>query len=154
MQYVSLVIHTIHRDTALRNTNLGFTMATATRKASAAPDTCDSTNPCPLAPVLALFGSRWKHQILWHLQGGAIRFNELTRRLPGITPRTLTRQLRDLERDGLIVRTQYSEIPPRVEYSATDLATSLASVFRALNRWGSANLDAVEEARARYDSRA
>ena len=128
-------------------------MTPATGKAAAAADVCASPAPCPLAPVLALFGSRWKHQILWHLQGEAIRFNELARRLPGITPRTLTRQLRDLERDGLIARTQYSEIPPRVEYSATELAHSLSSVFRALNRWGSANLDAVEEARARYDGR-
>jgi len=128
-------------------------MTPLTQKTSTPSDVCESPNLCPLAPVLALFGSRWKHQILWHLQGEAIRFNELSRRLPGITPRTLTRQLRDLERDGLVERTQYSEIPPRVEYSATELAHSLSSVFRALNRWGSTNLQAVEEARARYDRR-
>lgn len=105
---------------------------------------------CPIAPVIDLFGNRWKHRILWHLQHESIRFNELRRRLPGITPRTLTRQLRDLERDGLVHREQFSEIPPRVVYSSTPLAESLRPVFSAVTRWGAEHLGSVAEARERY----
>lgn len=114
---------------------------------------CHDAATCPIAPVLALFGSRWKHQILWHLNQGTQRFNSLRRLLPGITPRTLTRQLRDLERDGLVTRTQYAEIPPRVEYAATPLAASLGPLFHALGRWGVEHLEEVEEARGAYRAR-
>jgi len=108
---------------------------------------------CPLVPVLHLFGNRWKHQILWELSRDLRRFNELHRVLGEITPKTLTDQLRDLERDGLILRTQYSEIPPRVEYSITELGRSLSSVFRAIEDWGNHHLGQVVVARKRYDRR-
>ncbi len=106
---------------------------------------------CPLVPVLHLFGNRWKHQILWVLGRDMRRFNELHRALSGITPKTLTNQLRELERDGLIQRTQYPEIPPRVEYSITELGRSLTSVFREIEGWGERHLGQVNASRKRYD---
>lgn len=116
-----------------------------------APCTAGGDPPaCPIAPVLQVFGSQWKHQILWHLLREEVRFNALRRRLPGITPKTLTRQLRDLERDGLVHREQFSEIPPRVVYSATPIAHSLQEVFEVLNRWGHEHMPAVERARSVY----
>ena len=114
---------------------------------------CQGHGVCPIAPVLEILGNPWKHQILWYLNRDTVRFNELRRRLAGITPRTLTRQLRDLERDGLVDRKQYGEIPPRVEYSSTELARSLRPVLSALNAWGDENLAAVTEARQAYDAR-
>lgn len=108
---------------------------------------------CPLVPVLHLFGNRWKHQILWVLKSGMLRFNELHRTLGDITPKTLTNQLRDLERDGLILRTQYPEIPPRVEYSITELGRSLWSVFGVIEEWGGRHLGQVTASRTRYDRR-
>ncbi|MGH7720234.1 MAG: winged helix-turn-helix transcriptional regulator [Gemmatimonadaceae bacterium] len=106
---------------------------------------------CPLVPVLELFGSSWKHQILWVLSIDTLRFNELHRALSGITPKTLTNQLRELERDGLVLRTQYPEIPPRVEYSITELGRSLTGVFQQIEGWGESHLGQVAASRSRYD---
>ncbi len=106
---------------------------------------------CPLVPVLDLFGNRWKHQILWVLGRDMLRFNELHRALGEITPKTLTNQLRELERDGLIRRTQYPVIPPRVEYAITELGRSLSAVFRTIEGWGDRHLGEVAASRTRYD---
>lgn len=78
---------------------------------------------------------RWKIDILWVLVGGPMRFGELRRALPGITQHMLTAQLRALEADGLISRTAYAEIPPRVEYALTDCAVALRPIFFALVEW-------------------
>ena len=78
---------------------------------------------------------RWKLDILWVLKSGPMRFGELRRALPGITQHMLTAQLRALEADGLVIRTAYAEIPPRVEYALTDGALALRPVFSALIEW-------------------
>jgi DNA-binding HxlR family transcriptional regulator len=78
--------------------------------------------------------------ILFHLLDGTARFNAIRRRIPGVTPRMLTNQLRELEQDGLILRQVYAEVPPRVEYSLTERGRSLAPVLEALRSWGDANL--------------
>lgn len=78
---------------------------------------------------------RWKMDILWVLVGGPMRFGELRRALPGITQHMLTMQLRALEADGLVSRTAYAEIPPRVEYALTDCAVALKPIFLALVEW-------------------
>jgi DNA-binding HxlR family transcriptional regulator len=94
--------------------------------------------------------SRWTTPVLWVLhEKGTQRFVELERQL-GATPKVLTQRLRQLERDGLVVRHYYPEVPPRVEYEITELGRSLAPVFAALNVWSTENMPAVEQARAAY----
>lgn len=96
------------------------------------------TNPtvCHMAGFTGVIGGRWKLGILCTLTtDGKARFNELVERLHPITPTTLTRQLRELERDGLVERTQYNEIPPRVEYEATELSATLGPVLETIAEW-------------------
>ncbi|UGT62339.1 winged helix-turn-helix transcriptional regulator [Nocardia asteroides] len=106
---------------------------------------------CPIAPVVDVVFSRWTTPILWSLhEYGPHRFVELQQRIGSITPKVLTERLRHLERDGLISRTYFAEVPPRVVYEITALGTSLAPLFAALAEW-SPNLAAVERARGAYD---
>ena len=98
--------------------------------------TYDCTAGCPVEATLDLIDGKWKAVILYHLVNDTVRFNELRRRLSRITQRMLTRQLRELEADGLIHREIYAEVPPRVEYSLTTLGRSLEPVVRALWTWG------------------
>lgn len=108
---------------------------------------------CPIAPIVDIVFSRWTTPILWALnEYGRQRFVELERRIATITPKVLTQRLRQLERDGLITRTYYAEVPPRVEYEISELGRSLGPMFATLAEW-SANLAKVEEARAHYDDR-
>lgn len=109
---------------------------------------------CPIAPVVDVVFSRWTTPILWALnEYGRQRFVELSRRITTITPKVLTQRLRQLERDGLVVRTYHAEVPPRVEYEISDLGRSLGPLFASLAEW-SPNLAKVEEARAEYDRKA
>jgi DNA-binding HxlR family transcriptional regulator len=108
---------------------------------------------CPIAPVGEVVFNRWTTQILWVLtHHGRLRFNELAVLVGGITPKMLTQRLRQLERDGLVERTYFPEIPPRVEYAITDLGRSLSPVFASLVAWSDAHLANVEAARAAYDA--
>ncbi len=110
---------------------------------------------CPIGPVVDVLFSRWTTPILWTLnEYGRQRFGELERRVPAITPKVLTQRLRQLERDGLVVRTHHAEIPPRVEYEISALGCSLADLFAHLTEWGVTNLAEVERARQRYDNAA
>ena len=95
---------------------------------------------CPLTATLQLIGGRWKTIILYTLTAGTKRFGEIAVRIPDISRKVLTEQLKELEADGLILREQYKEIPPRVEYSLTDLGKSLSSVIRELEIWGIDNV--------------
>ncbi len=108
---------------------------------------------CPISPVVDLVFSRWTTPILWTLnQHGRQRFVELERRISTISPKVLTQRLRQLERDGLVIRTYHAEVPPRVEYEISDLGRSLAPLFATIAEW-SVNLDAVERARKDYDAK-
>jgi DNA-binding HxlR family transcriptional regulator len=108
---------------------------------------------CPIAPVVDIVFSRWTTPILWTLnEYGRQRFVALERHITTITPKVLTQQLRQLERDGLVVRTYHPEVPPRVEYEISDLGRTLAPLFASLARW-SVNLDKVERARLAYDAK-
>lgn len=108
---------------------------------------------CPIAPVVDIVFSRWTTPILWALhEYGRHRFVELERRITTITPKVLTERLRQLERDGLVVRTYHPEVPPRVEYEISELGRSLAPLFAALADW-SVNLGKVEQARQEYNAK-
>ena len=108
---------------------------------------------CPIAPVVDIVFSRWTTPILWTLHThGRQRFVELQRRIDRITPKVLTQRLRQLERDGLIVRTYHPEVPPRVEYEISELGRSLAPLFAHLAEWSAEHLDEVERARNDYDT--
>ena len=91
---------------------------------------------CPAEATLAVIGGRWKVLILWHLFPGTKRFSQLRRALAGVTPKMLTQQLRELERDGVIGRKVYPEVPPRVEYSLTTTGQTLKPVVQAMCKWG------------------
>lgn len=90
---------------------------------------------CPVETTLALIGGKYKALILWRLSGGTLRFSQLQKHIPA-TARMLTLQLRELEQDGLITRTVYPEVPPRVEYEMTDLGRSLMPILTAMRNWG------------------
>ncbi|WP_410612233.1 winged helix-turn-helix transcriptional regulator [Amycolatopsis sp. lyj-109] len=108
---------------------------------------------CPIAPVVDIVFSRWTTPILWSLhEYGRQRFVELQRRIATITPKVLTQRLRQLERDGLVVRTYHAEVPPRVEYEISELGRSLGPLFATLADW-SGNLGKVDAAREAYDER-
>lgn len=91
---------------------------------------------CAVETALDLIDGKWKGVILYHLQAGTQRFGELRRRMPGITQRMLTKQLRALEDDGLVIRKVYAEVPPRVEYTLSELGESLRPVIDILKAWG------------------
>ena len=91
---------------------------------------------CPVETTLNIIGGKWKGVILYHLLSGKKRFNELRRKLPNITQRMLTLQLRELESDGIVKRTVYAEVPPRVEYELTDLGKSMENIIMEILYWG------------------
>lgn len=96
---------------------------------------------CPVAATLELIGGKYKALILWHLSGKVLRFGELSRLVPEATPKMLTQQLRELEADGLVARRVYPVVPPKVEYSLTDLGASLFPILKAMYAWGSTLLE-------------
>ena len=95
----------------------------------------DSKTLCPVETTLSLIGGKYKALILWHLSNGTLRFSELGRNVEA-TPKMLTQQLRELETQGLITRKVYPVIPPKVEYSLTELGKSLLPVLVSMRDWG------------------
>lgn len=91
---------------------------------------------CPVEITLHVIGGRWKVLILWYLKEKFRRFSELKRLMPGITQKMLTQQLRELERDGLVHRKVYAQVPPKVEYSLTGHAKSLGPILNQMCKWG------------------
>jgi DNA-binding HxlR family transcriptional regulator len=92
---------------------------------------------CPAEAALGVMGGRWKVPILWHLSStGTMRFGELKRALAGCTQKMLTQQLREMERDGIVQRKVYLQVPPKVEYSLTPHGKSLRPIVQAMCRWG------------------
>ncbi len=105
---------------------------------------------CSVEVTLDLIDGKWKGVILYHLQEGRLRFGELRKRLPRITQRMLTKQLRALEEDDLIIRKVYAEVPPRVDYELSETGQRLRPVIDALKVWGDDNrarLDAASQAK-------
>ncbi|MFC4035192.1 winged helix-turn-helix transcriptional regulator [Streptomyces polygonati] len=130
-----------------------MTATQAAAPSASAPS--EAEQACPISPVVDIVFSRWTTPILWSLnEYGRQRFVELQRGIASITPKVLTQRLRQLERDGLVVRTYHPEIPPRVEYDITELGRSLAPLFAHLAEWADTNLDKVEQARRDHDAAA
>jgi DNA-binding HxlR family transcriptional regulator len=108
----------------------------------------DAFDPeCPTRVVLDRVGDKWTVLIVDILDGGPKRFNEIRLAIGGITSKVLTSTLRSLVADGLVDRTVYAEVPPRVEYSLTDLGRSLQEPVAALRRWAEANVAAITDNR-------
>lgn len=100
---------------------------------------------CPIEATIHLIGGKYKALILWHLIGQTLRFNELRKHIPQATPKMLTQQLRELEKDGLIVRTVYPVVPPKVEYALSDFGQSLVPILDVMCNWGRAYLEEQQE---------
>lgn len=91
---------------------------------------------CTVAVTLEIIGGKWKSLILWHLRLKTLRFSQLQRRLDTITQKMQTQQLRELERDGMVHRKVFAEVPPRVEYSLTELGRSIVPILEQMCAWG------------------
>ncbi len=112
------------------------------------PRTYDCGYGCPIEAAFDVIGGRWKGVLLYHLLEGPKRNSELRRRIRGITPRVLARQLRELEAAGVIARTIYPEVPPRVEYALTPFGRKLEPMLLDVRDWGETYLDHLEAALA------
>ncbi|MBC7923979.1 MAG: helix-turn-helix transcriptional regulator [Ferruginibacter sp.] len=91
---------------------------------------------CPVTATMGVISGKWKPIILWRLLQDVRRFGELKRQIPGITPKMLTQQLRELEGDGLIERKVFAQVPPRVEYTFTEYGETLQPLLHAMGAWG------------------
>lgn len=98
---------------------------------------------CDLTYAVCKVGGRWKLLILCKLEEGKLRFGELRNQIPGITERMLTLQLRELEKEGLVKRTVYAEVPPRVDYEMTEIAKELVPIWAQLSKWGGKHRDFI-----------
>ena len=110
-------------------------------------------NSCEIRDAFMMIGGKWKSMILYVLSSqGVVRFNQLKKTVAGISQKMLTQQLRELERDGLIKRQVFPEVPPHVEYSMTELGLSLGPIYQAVHNWEQENLTAIYKCRRQYDA--
>ena len=100
----------------------------------------DPTERCPVTHCLSLIGGKWKPVILFCIEGGVDRFGAMLRAIPGVTKQMLTQQLREMEKQGLIDRTVFPVVPPRVDYALTEKGRSLLPVVVAMRDWGTVDL--------------
>ncbi len=96
----------------------------------------DPPQPCPVKTAVSTLGGKWKPLIVYYLRSGTLRFSELRRLIPEATQQMLTQQLRQLEADGVVSRTVYPVVPPKVEYALTPLGRQLEPILDLLERWG------------------
>jgi DNA-binding HxlR family transcriptional regulator len=116
---------------------------------------CRSSDPMAVRELLTKIGDKWTIFVILSLDllGRRARFSELERSIPGISQRMLSTTLKHLERDGLVIRELFPEVPPRVEYEITDLGTSLLRPTQGLVDWAKENWEQVRKAQSRYDAR-
>ncbi len=107
---------------------------------------------CPVREIIDRVGSKWSVQIILAVTQGPVRFTELERGIEGISRRMLTLTLRNLERDGLIIRTVYPTVPPKVEYTASEMTMELEEPLSALARWALRHRDEVVSSREVFDA--
>ncbi|GAB5537337.1 MAG: helix-turn-helix domain-containing protein [Rubricoccaceae bacterium] len=105
---------------------------------------------CPTRHVLDLISGRWANLVIGALANEVLRFGELRRRADGVSNKSLSKTLKDLERSGIISRTVFAEVPPRTEYKLTDLGRSLTEPLAALRAWSESNIEHILAARADY----
>ncbi|WP_110598701.1 winged helix-turn-helix transcriptional regulator [Salinicola lusitanus] len=115
-----------------------------------APASPALAQPCPIRDILDRIGDQWSLLVLLTLRPGTRRFNQLRREIDDISKQMLSRTLKQLEQDGLVSRTAYPEVPPRVEYQLTELGHSLLTPVAALVAWAERHQPAVNAARERY----
>jgi DNA-binding HxlR family transcriptional regulator len=108
---------------------------------------------CPTRQVVNRIGDRWSLLVLYALERGTLRFQELRRVVDGVSQKMLTQTLRALERDGLVQRTVYASVPPKVEYALTPLGRGLTGRIAGIREWAYDNMDDIELARRDFDSR-
>jgi len=106
---------------------------------------------CPVETTLGVIAGKWKVMIIYYLLQGTRRFNQLQRELGGISHRTLTKQLREMESQGIVLRKDYGEIPPRVEYSLSSLGASLKDILLEMHEWGEKYGGGIAPAKADED---
>jgi DNA-binding HxlR family transcriptional regulator len=111
------------------------------------------TSTCPSRTSLARIANKWTAMVVIALSDGRMRFGDLRTVVEGISGKVLTETLRDLERDGLVARHAYAEMPPRVEYELTALGRTLHAPLRVLSRWAEEHIEEVLAARETYDAR-
>src|ERR1700722_11504989 len=116
---------------------------------------CRSSDPMAIRELLTKIGDKWTIFLVLSLDllGGRARFSELERAIPGISQRMLSTTLKNLERDGMVVREVFPEVPPRVEYEMTDLGKSLLRPTQGLVDWAKINWEHVRDAQSKYDAR-
>src|SRR3954471_16689912 len=114
------------------------------------PEICDTG--CGLNATLRIISGKWKPLILFFLRGGPKRYGELKRLTAGVSDKVLIQQLKDLEADRVLVRTDYKEVPPRVDYALTPLGRSLAEAIVPLCTWGTENARAMADIFAHRDA--
>jgi DNA-binding HxlR family transcriptional regulator len=107
---------------------------------------------CNVEATLDVIGGKWKGTIVFYLLDKTMRFNELRRTMPDVTQRMLTLQLRELEEDGIVKRTVYAEVPPRVEYSLTDFGRSLEPILLLMRDWGETYTDELRQQRSKSET--
>src|SRR5262245_27100574 len=122
------------------------------RSNSDVPDQVEA-EACPIQEVLDRVAGKWSILIMVAATGGPIRFTELERAIPSVSRRMLTLTLRHLERDGLITRTVYPTVPPKVEYELTPMARELRAAFLTLTEWAENHREAIVAARRTYDEK-
>lgn len=93
---------------------------------------------CAVDVAMGFIGGKWKAVILWYLRQGPVRFGELRKLIPGITEKMLSMQLRQLEKDGIVERKVFAEVPPRVEYSLTEMGNNMIPMLEKIGEWGRA----------------
>jgi DNA-binding HxlR family transcriptional regulator len=101
---------------------------------------CAHPQTCPVHTTLRVIGGKWKLPLLWYLRDGEKRYSELQRLIPGITPKMLAQQLRELEFDGIVQRTVFPVVPPKVEYSLTAYGKTLEPIMEVMGEWGETHI--------------
>lgn len=100
----------------------------------------DKANECPITATISVIGGKWKPIIIWVLLNGPKRFGELHSTIPGMALKVLSRQLKELESDKIVIRKVFAEVPPRVEYSLTAKGKSLSKIMNELSEWSKMNI--------------